>query len=569
MSRAHAAGGSILTEREEPGRARALSAAVTGLLLAAAFVPFLAGRRIGDGVPGAVLLAASAMLAPAVPGWMLSAGRLAPTRAAAALLSVTVLHLGAIVMLRALHAEPTPAAFAATLASWTAAAGAVAGWRVPGLRLPRDFVPWCVGGTAFLLFAWSGTSVVPALEDQDSEVQGTANGIVRELAPVSLMNRGRLHFFAHPPLLHVYSATTITLAGQLDTVRPAYDVAREELAKLPAAERARGLGAVVRALRRPPAATDRSFLWHSRVFRAFRETPALLATRAPNFVLGALAVSLVFAWARRLGSRTPDAVLVAAAYATLPEIVVRSSYGGYYALSAATFVSAAWLAAERRQRGSLAGVAGALAALANHKAAVVGAAALFTAAVKRRPAAAVVLLGVVAGTALFWVWGLAIAPGDFVGEHLLDHGLRRFTLGEATTRSGAPIYPSRAGLWLEFATNHGWPWVAVAGAGLLWGIARVARRAPEPDALTEAAEVLVAWTLLGAAVFTVIDWRQTKHLALMVPAMTVLTAAMLRAAPPRVRVPIRVVLAGAVAWNVAGIVRLARDFDSLRVTPIW
>jgi hypothetical protein len=426
-----------------------------------------------------------------------------------------------------------------------------------------------VGGAAFLLFAWSGTSVVPALEDQDSEVQGTANGIVRELAPVSLMNRGRLHFFAHPPLLHVFSATTITLAGELDTVRPAYDVAREELAKLPAADRERGLGAVVRALRHPPGATDRSFLWHSRVFRAFREDPALLATRAPNFVLGALAVSLVFAWARRLGAGAPDAVLVAAAYATLPEIVVRSSYGGYYALSAATFVSAAWLAAERRHRGSLAGVAGVLAALANHKAVVVGGASSVAAALRRRSAAAVVLLGVAAGTAAFWIWGLAIAPGDFVGEHLLDHGLRRFTLGEATTRAGAPIYPSRAGVWLEFATNHGWPWVAAAGAGLLWGITRAARGAPDLDPLTETAEILVAWTLLGAAVFTVIDWRQTKHLALIVPAATVLVAGLLCAAPRRARVPIRAVLAGAVAWNIAGIVRIARDFESLRVTPIW
>ncbi|MGQ0723248.1 MAG: hypothetical protein ACT4PE_17000 [Candidatus Eiseniibacteriota bacterium] len=564
-----AAGGSILTERDEPGRGKALSGAVTGVLLAAAFVPFLAGRRIGDGVPGAVLLAASAMLAPAVPGWMLSAGRLAPTRAVAALLSVTLLHLGAVVVLRALRAEPTPAAFAAALASLTALAGAAAAWRAPGLRLPRDFVPWCVGGAAFLLFAWSGTSVVPALEDQDSEVQGTANGIVRELAPVSLMNRGRLHFFAHPPLLHVFSAATITLAGELDTVRPAYDVAREELAKVPAADRERGLGAVIRALRHPPGATDRSFLWHSRVFRAFREAPALLATRAPNFVLGAFAVVLVFAWARRLGTGTPDAVLVAAAYATLPEIVVRSSYGGYYALSAATFVSAAWLASERRHRGSLAGLAGALAALANHKAVVVGGAAFVTAALRRRSAAAVVLLGVAAGTAAFWIWGLAIAPGDFVGEHLLDHGLRRFTLGEVTTRTGAPIYPSRAGVWLEFATNHGWPWIAAAAAGLLWGITRAARRAPDPDPLTEAAEILVPWTLLGAAVFTVIDWRQTKHLALIVPAATVLVAGLLCAAPRRARVPIRAVLAGAVAWNIAGIVRIARDFESLRVTPIW
>jgi hypothetical protein len=569
MGPANGEGGRTLTEREEPPRARALTAAVTGVLLAAAFLPFLAGRRIGEGVAGAVLLAASAMLAPAAPGWILSAGGLPPTRAAAALLSVTLLHLAAMLTLRSFRAEPTPAAFAAVLAWWTALAGAAAAWRSPALRPPRDPAPWCLGAAAFLLFAWSGTSVVPPLEDQDSEVQGTANGMVRELAPVSLMNRGRLHFFAHPPLLHVFSATTITLGGKLDAVRPAYDVAREELAKLPADERQRGPAAVVRALRDPPRVPDRAFLWHSRVFRAFREDPALLATRAPNFVLGAFAVVLVFVWARRLGAGTPDAVLAAAAYATLPEIVVRSSYGGYYALSAATFVSAGWLATERRHPRSLAGAAGALAALANHKAVVVGAAALLAGWLRRRPGALLVLLGVVTGTALFWIWGLAIAPGDFVGEHLLDHGLRRFALGEATTRGGAPVYPSRLGVWREFAVNHGWPWVAAAATALVWGAARAAKRAAEPDPLGKAAEILVPWVLIGAAVFTWIDWRQTKHLALLVPAATVLVAAMSCAAPPRARAVVRFVLAAAVLWNVAGIVRLARDFDSLRVTPIW
>jgi hypothetical protein len=562
-------GGGHLSGREEPGRGRATAAAVTAVLLGAAFLPFLAGRRIGEGVAGAVVLAAAAMLAPAAPGWILSAGRLPPTRAAAALLSVTLLHLAAMLTLRVLRAEPTPAAFAAVLAWWTALAVAAAAWRSPAVRPPRDPAPWCLGAAAFLLFAWSGTSVVPPLEDQDSEVQGTANGMVRELAPVSLMNRGRLHFFAHPPLLHVFSAATITLGGRLEVVRPAYDVAREELAKLPADERRRGPAAVVRALRDPPRVPDRAFLWHSRVFRAFREDPALLATRAPNFVLGAFAVVLVFAWARRLGAGTPDAALAAAAYATLPEIVVRSSYGGYYALSAATFVSAGWLAAERRHRGSFAGTAGALAALANHKALVVGAAALAAAWLRRRPAAAVVLAGITAGTALFWAWGLAIAPGDFVGEHLLDHGIKRFALGEATTRGGASVYPSRLGVWGEFATNHGWPWVAAAAAALVWGAARAAKRAAEPDPLGEAVEILVPWLLVGAAVFTWIDWRQTKHLALLVPAATILVAAMLCASPPRARAVVRLVLAAAVLWNIAGLVRLVRDFDSLKVTPIW
>ena len=140
------------------------------------------------------------------------------------------------------------------------------------------------------------------------------------------------------------------------------------------------------------------------------------AVESPVFA----AVLLVFAWARALGAGVADAALVSLAYATLPEVVVRSSYGGYYALSATSFLAAAWLAAEPRRPRDLAGVAGALAALANHKAIVVGAAAVVARVLRARVGATPVILGLVAGTAMFWAWGLAIAPGDFVGEHLQE-----------------------------------------------------------------------------------------------------------------------------------------------------
>ncbi len=590
------------------GRIRASAAAAA--FFAAPYLPFLGGDVSERSLPGAIAVGFAGVFAPGAAFVAHPGSREAPFAALRFLLGAALLNLAAILVRWVLDVPASSAAYAAILGSLTVATGA-AGVLRGGERFRAHRPTAFVGAAAFALAVGAGMRVVPPLEDQDMEVQGTAYGLVHDLEPLCLTNRGTLHFLAHPPLLHLFNASTLTLANQLETVRPARDAALREAERLPIEGRRPSLARTLRAITAPEPRPDRTLAWTRDVYGPFLRSPALLGTRAPNFVLAAALAMLLFAALRRLGAGSADAALLTLTQATLPEVFVRSGYGGYFAISTVTFLTAAWLAARgsaaafpgaapRAAAGATPGTAraafaaGLLAMLANHKSVVLGAASLVLGTRRARP----LLVGLAAGALLFAVYGLAAAPEEFVSDHLLDHGLSRFRGDHA----GASIYPSRAGLWLEFGRNYGAVWclaVAAAFAAAFAGAAArlVSRRtgagraacldavassppgspspaaAPPHTGAAPEAEALVtlaaAWIAVGALVFTATDWRQTKHLGKLVPAMTLVLGAFLVRAPRPLRLALRGALAVSIVANAVGIVRLVRDFGSLRVTPLW
>jgi len=557
-------------------------------LLAFPYIPIVLGVVPGEGLLAGLWLAMAGVVAPAAAGALLPGGAGSArwfTRAvaAAALLNVTV-----AVTLKIAGIPPGPRVYAALLGFITVTTGAYGvswGGHVAGPR--REAATWVAGLVAMTLAAWAGTSLVPPLEDQDSEVQGTAWGLAHDLEPICLTNRSTLWFFAHPPLLHAMNAATITLGGDLETVRPPHDASVREQEKLPPEQRRRGLSAAVDALRGRAPRPDRGYVWFHEVYKPFLNNPALTATRAPNFALAGAVAVLLLAWVRRLGAPLLDAALVTAVYLTLPEIVVRSAYGGYYALTAATFLAGARLASGSVGGARSAYLAGVMAALANQKAVLLGAAVAGWRALRAisgrsafglRPALPLVF-GLAVGTGAFWVYGLWTAPGEFIADHLLEHGFHRFAGSEALTRAGKTIYPSRAGLWLEFARHMGWIWTGLATVslgGIAVAAARSLRRTHRPDPsvrppadLRDATGILTLWVLLGALVFTATDWRQTKHLCLLVPALSVMIGWLAGRLGTGPRWVLRTALVAALAWNVVWIVRLARDFGALAISTVW
>jgi hypothetical protein len=573
----------------------AKAAAWAALLLAAPFLLVLAGVASGEGPVAATVLGAAALAAPGAAAMLLPGGGGAARLFARALLGAVVLNVASFALLKLVGVAPGPASHAAVLGALTVALGIVRAGR--GARLPSGpdlSLALAAGGAAFALALFAGTAVVPPLEDQDMEVQGTAYGLAHDLEPLCLTNRSTLYFFAHPPLLHLLNAATLTLGDDLETVRPAHAAATAARAQRSPEQRARGFEAVARAWReRGRPRPDTSRLWFREVYRSFLTAPALTGTRAPNFILAAGVSVLLLLWLRRLGVGRGDAALVTLAYATLPEIFVRSGYGGYYALTAATLLAAAWLSAGERAGRIAGGVSGFLAILANQKALVVGVGATLARfgvrLLRPRPACAAdpprddgwaisvalpLWLGIAVGGAAFWVYGLIVAPSEFVSDHLLEHGVRRLAGGEALTHAGQPTYPTRAGLWLEFAGHMGWAWTALAFAALLAGLetfvrgARGGARAAGRERVL-AAGVLCAWVLAGTVVFTLTDWRQTKHLCLLVPALAALVGALFPLLGPRSRLLLRVALLVSLVGNGWWIVKLAQDFPSFPMSTIW
>jgi len=76
------------------------------------------------------------------------------------------------------------------------------------------------------------------------------------------------------------------------------------------------------------------------------------------------------------------------------------------------------------------------------------------------------------------------------------------------------------------------------------------------------------WAVLTGLVFTLIDWRQTKHLIILViPAILALAVWMRRGR--RIRGVAVVILATILIWNLGELWLLGEVFSDFRVTPAW
>ena len=225
------------------------------------------------------------------------------------------------------------------------------------------------------------------------------------------------------------------------------------------------------------------------------------------------------------------------------------------------------------------------------------------------------VLGFLAGTAAFWIYGLAVNPQAFWTDCVRTHIIDRIVHHNPLNYQG---YPSIAALWRELWQHTGYVVLPLGIAALAvlcfareklgnechwlrryWGATGGARAFPSEckDALAEpvapklalaepvapnalappvapvagwrgVAGLWTIWCLFNAAAMSVIDWRQTKHL---MPLLLPLSMAPARwAATSRIALAVvGVVLAALLAWNVDVLCSLADNFDALVMTPAW
>jgi hypothetical protein len=487
-------------------------------LVAAGLLAFVTGLPFACRLPG--------------PG----AARFAGALALSALAIVTV-----FVALRLLGLAPGALPVAAGLAGLGALGLARAG-------RARVAVPWRALGPALLaapILAVFALRVVPPLVDQDVELQGTAHAIATRQQPRMVTDRATTWFFAHPPLLHVFTAGGFALSGRLGRVADAHTLALEGASREPFVAPAPGSY--------PPRYYD---LWW-RLLERFHREPQLWPTRAVNVLLAAAALAWLAELAARVSGSTAAGLAIAAVLASQPEFLVRGSYGGYFALTALSGLALlfALLAGDRAG----AGLGAALGALADQKGLLVPAA--FVLAAPRgtglwRVAPALAAAGALSA---FAVWGLALDAPSFLHDFLREHVARRLALGDVRFDHDASAwYPSIPELWLEFAARYGVLFTLASGAASLLALRS---RAPAVRAAGAAA-------LLGALVFSVTDWRQTKHLSLLAAPALVAVAALW---PPgrRARLVFLAALLAMIAGNLLRDAALVADFDSLRPSTIW
>lgn len=454
---------------------------------------------------------------------------------------------------------------------------------------------------------YGAASIVPGLEDHDVVTQSTAYGITRTLKPLTLTDRLGVYDFDRPSLSRFYHAQAFLFSDRLDDVKHYYDTAltardiegtelREGM-RIPLAKAAEdweinvpdyqivrvdsGKVTLDRELPKEGVTVDVATIkdrWMRglvvRQYQRFFADPQLLETRMPNLFFSVVTGAVLFFILLYLTGSQLLSLFGVILYFSFPEIFVRSCYGGYMPItnfSLAVMFCLYLVYSQGRGEQTDVNVAlfltGIFAALSNHKAVIlplaIGAAILFGHdTVKRRLRYCLTnraVVGFAAGTALFWIYGLAINARAFITDHLGTHILHRLLHYNVFGYTG---YPSAGGLWREFNHSLGIPFLIMAVAIIACSLKYLRRE-------EKGSSVWTFWFLIGAVLFSVVDWRQTKHLMLIVLPLVIAMITFISKQNRIARSGLVIVLVYVVLRNLHMILRLANDFSVIEPSAGW
>lgn len=312
----------------------------------------------------------------------------------------------------------------------------------------------------------------------------------------------------------------------------------------------------------------------NQIYRHYEIGPHRLATRAPTVFLAAITVALLGVWAYGV---VPVwlALLVGLSYATSPEVFVRSSYGGYFAVSnlSLLMILLTWDGWSGRRRGvsfATCLAAGFFAALANHKLVLLPAAVLIWEVVRAarplhreslyRIVFNPVMVGFTVGYAAFWAHGLVVNFEAFWLDHVRTHLADRLTHNNPLGYGG---YPSAFGLWVEFWRHTGYALLPLGIIAMILGA-----RGKLGRASGRSIGLWLIWSALTAIVFSLVDWRMTKHLMPLLLPLHLAPVAWASTKAGRTRL-LAVLFAAILVWNVWTIRALVVDFGAFPITPQW
>ncbi len=472
-------------------------------------------------------------------------------------------------------------------------------------RSSRWWLPASLFAASYVLFSIGATRVVPFQNDHDIDTQGPAYGLLTRMEPSMVTDRGTLYYFAHPLLFHFCVGGSFLYHDQMEHLEVFETITQRVGAasrgepfqlpenRLPIFNGLRYVDHRVVAVSGTNYVVDPPLADGSRqmpllefelksFFGYYKNNPKFIENRAPTLFFASLTVAILGQWAAALTGRWLIGLLVGLAYASSPEIFVRSSYGGFFAVSNYSILIILLAQAQwetRRNRLAIANcvLAGAFAALANHKLLLLPCALVaweFLRTVRSQGLRSVVTaslhpvwLGFVLGTGLSWIHGFLIDAEAFWVDHIKYHILDRVIHEDALNYVGYIDFPTVFELWHELSWHTGHILLPLGVVSLIVvSLTKHNERIDEPPPLRMGSWIV--WVTLTAVAFSIVDWRMTKHLMpLMIPLH--LAPALWAGQSRWVSWLVGPLLAVLVIWNGYHLDLLFADFSSFPVRPGW
>jgi hypothetical protein len=497
-------------------------------------------------LPGPVRMLAAGLMVLILPGvaWLGLFRRqaLTPARLALAVTGVSSLATLGAMLVTTLGPEVPSRGLALAWTVLVINSGQILAGRPAALATgPRWNMLATVAGAGFLVTALCALHLVPPLEDHDLELGGSAWGLAADYQPWYLTNRELYVQAAHPVLFHFHISESLLFTGELAATHPSYDAA-------------------MRA--RKAEKNGESFPWMEQWqanYQQFMARPALVGTRAPSCIFSALALALLCQVVIHLTGNLTAGLLAVLLFMSFPETLVRASYAGYFPVTLFATLVLVLIFSARDQEATWAGrsgwmlAGGMFAALVNHKTVVLVLALMALAGMEtllgvlrerdftpsrwlRRvdPGVVAMAMGFGGGTFMWWTYSWLVHPAAFIEDHMRKHIAHRILLNDFRLGASDQRYaPGMLEVWTEFNAHTGYLFIPVALVAVLLLLVRWLVHPSRHDGLPPAtgkfpslAPALALWFLTGAFLYTVTDWRQTKHLMNQLAPMVVLATAL-------------------------------------------
>jgi len=408
-------------------------------------------------------------------------------------------------------------------------------------------------------------------EDSDLDLQGTSYSLVNYLTPRMLTDRKTTYNFSHPLLPAFCAANTILLFDNIDNLKYYFDasIKAEKIAdeepfvgqeitfvssngKIKEAQIMQVNGDAVildsqvikdvkyayrKTLPERTTFVDYNLIKKMRIWSEVRDSykhffhnPYLIATRSPQFLFTALSGLVLLLFLFKVTGSYLFSLIGSMFYLTVPEIFIAHSSTNYTAITSFVLIVAAYLyytyVCDKNGREKMKTplfFSGFLCAIVNHKTIILFLAILvrdIIIGIKRQKKNGVfrevykdyIFRGFVFGVAAYWLYGWAIDAHSFILDHFQYHMLNRILHRNPFGYVG---YFSISELWFAYSSNLGKPFFWIALFATAYYLRYLFKKSRNES-------ILSLWFIIGAVVFTLIDFRQTVHLMYATPALVVL-----------------------------------------------